>query len=142
MRCAPPGRGGRADRVVPRPFTILEILVATAILGAALAATLALLATARARVIRAQRAWARQHLLAQGVELCLLGGPDLEPPEGLLPPGFQLRASLSPVADLPAEAQGAYAGWVLGSYGVQLVGRDGAVAAETRVEKLVPEGAF
>lgn len=122
-----------------RRFTLLEILVATAILGTALAATLALLAAARARIIRAERQWAREHLLTQGVELYLLAGLDAEAPEGLLPAGYALRGSLQAAGDLPENASQAQSGWVLGEYRVELIGRAGEVAAETRIEKLVPE---
>ncbi len=127
-----------AFRHGPR-FTFLEVLIAVAILGVSLAMVISIVGGARTRILRAERSWGRQHLLTQGVEMYLLGGPKATVPQGLLPPSFALQCELTQVDDLPAQAMDAQDGWVLGRYHISLIGRDGTVIDEATVEKLVRE---
>ncbi|HOG51969.1 MAG TPA: hypothetical protein PKY10_15370, partial [Lentisphaeria bacterium] len=63
-------------------------MIAATILALAVVSTMAIIGGARSNLIRAEKRWARQHLLEQAVELYLLGGHDAVVPEGLLPAGF------------------------------------------------------
>ena len=128
--------------VAGRRFTLLEVLIAVAILGVSVALILSILAGARARILRAERNWARQHLLAQAAEWYLLAGVTNEPPSGLLPPGFAARAELVRITDLPVEAQDPLDGWVLGRFMIQLTGRAGEELGELPIDKLVREDAL
>lgn len=120
-------------------FTFLEILIAVAILGVALAIALQIIGAARSRLLRAERRWARQHNLDQAVEFYLLAGPDAAPPAGLLPEGFSTSCTLeaTPVEELPEFVSEQYLGWTLARYRVTLVWRGSSTVQEQVVEKVV-----
>ena len=122
-----------------RSFTLLEVLIAVAILGVSLALVLSIFGGARSRILRAERTWARQHLLTQATEIFLLAGPNAEIVDGLFPRNFSARCTLQPVTDLPAYAQEVDTGWILGEYHISLIGGQGEIIDELKVEKMILE---
>jgi len=121
-----------------RRFTFIEVMTAVAVLGIALIMLLSLIGAARARLIRAEERWARQHLLDTATEFFLLAGPEEDLPSHLLPDGFAAECTVSVAGDLPDHAVDPYGGWALATYHIVLY-RDGAVAVEQRVDKVVRE---
>jgi len=117
-------------------FTLIEILIAMAILGVAIGMILSILGGSRSRILRAERNWARQHLVAQAAEWYLLTGPDAALPDGLLPKNFSAKCRLFQV-ELPEEAQEPMDGWVLGRYEITIYGLSREDVASITVEKLV-----
>ncbi len=141
--CPPSGSIFRfRPAAVGRRFTLLEVLIAVAILGVSVALILSILAGARSRILRAERNWARQHLMSQAAEWYLLAGANAEPPSGLMPPGFAARAELVRVDDLPVEVQDPLDGWVLGRFNIHLTGRAGESLGDLQIDKLVREDAL
>ena len=132
---------GAADvaRLRPRGFTFIEILLAAAILGVSLAFSFSLVGGARARLLRAERRWARQNNLNQATEFFLLAGPEASPPEDLLPEGYTAVCEVSPAETVPDYAVDPVDGWVLASYHIQVLWRAGDIVAEHTVEKLTRE---
>jgi len=120
-------------------FTFLEILIAVAILGVALALALQIVGAARSRLLRAERRWARQHNLDQAVEFYLLAGPDAAPPAGMLPEGFSTSCTLdaTPIEELPDFVSEQYQGWILARYRITLIWRGSSTVQEQIVEKVV-----
>ena len=144
---SPPFRGAfgaavarvRGGFTPPRAFTFIEILLASAILGVSLAFTFSLIGGARARLLRAERRWARQNNLNQATEFFLLAGPEATAPQGLLPEGYTAVCTVSPSELLPDHAQDPVEGWILASYHIQVLWRGGDIVAEHTVEKLTRE---
>lgn len=132
------GRPGSAPRP-GRCFTLLEVIIAAAVLALAVVMSVGIMGGARARILRAESRWGRQHLLSQAVELYLLGGPAAEIPPGLLPEGFSCSCTLTPVDDLSEEDLEPQQGWILGCFQVSVYDASGDLMAECRVEKLVRE---
>ncbi len=125
-----------------RLFTFVEILMAAVILSMAVAMVLSIVGSARARILRAERVWGREHLLSNATELYLMAGKDGQMPEGLLPEGFSARCDLTPVEDLPDKAAEPIPGWTnwrLGQYRVIVYDTRGNALAEHVVEKAVLE---
>ena len=123
-------------------FTFVEILVAALVLSMAVAMVVAILGAARARILRAERAWGREHLLANASEFFLLAGKDGSLPEDVLPEGYSARCELSPAEDLPESAQEGiqgWAGWRLGRFVVSVTDSSGRTLGERLVEKVVRE---
>lgn len=123
-------------------FTLMEVMIAATILALAVVSTMAIIGGARSNLIRAEKRWARQHLLEQAVELYLLGGHDAAVPEGLLPAGFSSSCQLLVVDDIHEEAQEANRGWQLGEYVVVVYDANRRPMAECRVRKVVKEEDF
>ncbi len=113
--------------------------MAVAILGVCLGAVLSLVGTARERVMRAERRWARQHNLSNAVEHYLLSGAKAAAPLDLLPPGFSASCRLEAVEGLPEGLPETMDGWLLGRYTVAVYNAGGQLTGVQEVEKLVRE---
>lgn len=120
-------------------FTLLEVLVAMMVLGVSLIMIMGVLANARGRLLRAERVWAREHLLTQATEFYLLAGPEAIPPGDIFPEGFSSSCEIEEIGDLPETARQPVNNAVLRIYRVVLYGTDGAPLAERTVEKVVYE---
>ncbi len=123
-------------------FTYLEVLLAVALLAAGLAMTLGLLAAARERTLRAERSWARQHLLAQAAEFHLLAGPKAAPPQDLLTEGYGVRCELERLESANGEDPLLYQlpnAWLPAVFHFTLMDRNGNALDTLDVEKWVRE---
>ncbi|MFA6815958.1 MAG: prepilin-type N-terminal cleavage/methylation domain-containing protein [Lentisphaeria bacterium] len=120
-------------------FTLMEVLIASAILAMAAVATMSIIGGARSSLLRAEKRWGRQHLLAQTAELYLIGGPETALPDGLLPNGYSSSCTLEEVEDIHEEAQEHIKEWCLGEFHIQIFDVSGKLMAETRVRKLIKE---
>ncbi|MBN2451041.1 MAG: hypothetical protein JXR77_11665 [Lentisphaeria bacterium] len=121
-------------------FTLLEVMIAAAVLAMAAVLATSVLGGARARILRAEKRWGREHILAQAAELYLLGGPRADVPEGLLPEGFSCQCSLTAVEEGLDEAGiEPQEGWVLGEFHIRVFDTSGNAMAECTVQKVVRE---
>lgn len=128
-----------------RSFSLLEVLLAVAILGLALGAILTITGRAKSSFIRARERWGKQHSVEQATEYFLLTDPDdFSLPEGLLPPGYRATCELEPAdeGNLPEYAVNPEKGWILGVYHIQVYDDQGLFLGENRIYKLVREEAF
>jgi hypothetical protein len=140
---------GSSARVVARRrrrrFTFVEVLVAAIILTASVGMTLAIVGSARARILRAEQRWGRAHLLSQAAEFYLMAGPDADVPDGLLPQGFTVRCDLLAAEELPehaAESPSGWTGWRLGVFRITVYDTSGRSIGERAIEKIVREDDF
>jgi type II secretory pathway pseudopilin PulG len=138
-RSRPRGRRHPCRSVWQSCFTLLEVIIAAGILALAVAMSVGTMGAARARILRAESRWGRQHLLSQAAEFFLLCGPEARYPEGLLPEGFSADCSLSLADDLPLDALDAQEGWVLGRFHIRVYDTSGSLMAECSVDKLLRE---
>lgn len=127
----------------PRPsshyrFTLLEVVVALLIFAAAISALLSVLGTARARLLRAERGWARAHLLASAVEFHLLAGDTERLPPDVLPEGFYAECWIDDIRLLPEEAEEEISGWRLAEFTVVVFDPMGEQIAGQTVRKMIP----
>ena len=122
-----------------RTYTLMEVMIAALILGMSVAATTAIMGTARANMLREQRRWQSEHLLANAVEFYLACGPDATPPDGLMPDGFGCSCEIYAVEELLEEALESIREWRLGEYHVTVFKAGGEVVAEQNVRKILKE---
>jgi len=120
-------------------FTLMEVMIAATLLAMAVVASMGIIGSARARLLRAEKRWGRQHLLSQATECYLLGGANAQLPEGLLPQGFSSRCQLYDLEDLPEDALESIREWRLGEYHIQVFDAAGNLMQELRIRKLVKE---
>ncbi len=121
-------------------FTLLEVSIAAMLLAISAVASLTVVGTARADILREMRRRDREHYLANAVEFFLLAGPDAHVPDGLLPSNMSAECTVAAVEEgLPEQAYESIQGWLLAEYCVTLHGEDGQPLAEQRVRKLLKE---
>jgi prepilin-type N-terminal cleavage/methylation domain-containing protein len=68
-----------------RSFTLLEVIVAIAILSLVIAAAMEMSAAAARRSGKALASWKRRHMLQQAVEYYLIEGPEADIPDEFFP---------------------------------------------------------
>lgn len=122
-------------------FTLIEVLIAVAVLGLALATTLTITGQAKLDLIRAQERWADHHALEQAIEHYLLVDPrELESPGDLLRGGYSANCTVeSIIEDLPDYANAPFNGWVLAAYTITIHNDLGEETGRKTVYKWLPE---
>ena len=86
------------------PFTLIEVVVALAILTLSLAGLLQLLSQSQLRIADAEEKWSDMHKLIQATEYLLIAGDpeELAVPEDFFPyPGYSLECSVEDAEGLP-----------------------------------------
>lgn len=95
--------------MVKRNFTLVEVIVAMAVMALALTAFFALSQSAVNRVDKAYNSWERMHLLSQAAEYCLLFAseevPDM-PPEVFESTVYDIEIRYEEAENLPEELNG------------------------------------
>lgn len=117
-------------------------MIATVVLGLAVAATAAIVSGAQTTVIKAENRWARQHLASNAAEFFLMAGPYGQPPSDILQEGFSASCQLLEVDDIHEDAMEAIDGWIIGEYMIEVYDRDGNRMTETHVRKILKEDDF
>ena len=124
---------------IRRAFTLIEVVVAVALLGIALASIVTMVSQSHARFMRAEQEWAREHSLTNAMEWYLLAGPDAAPPDALLPQGFSTECVLAPAENLPEMAANPVNGWIPAVFSVTVTNADGQIIGTRNTLKLVPQ---
>ncbi len=121
-----------------RFFTLMEVMVASLILAFSVAATVSIVGTSQAKVLREERRWTREHYLSNALEFYLSTGPMGTPPTELFPAGWTAECELANVEDgLHEEALESISGWRMGEFHVWLYDDKGNLVGEQSVRKLV-----
>jgi len=119
-----------------RGFTLLEVVVALAILALGLTSALTIVGSARDRILRGQQRWAREHVTSQATEFFLLAGAAAALPPGILPQGFSANCQLEVVDDLGEFAREPIQGWVLQRLTINVYDLDGRVVGSRIVQTM------
>jgi prepilin-type N-terminal cleavage/methylation domain-containing protein len=126
---------------VRNPFTLIEVLIAIAILAIAMGATLSMSGQAKSNLARLEGEWALQHAAEQATEYLLLA-PDptrADLPRGLIPDNIDVFCDVYANTDnLPEYAQLPNGGWILATYQIVVTSERGKTATHI-VNKLVRE---
>ena len=95
-----------------RYFTLVEVLIALAVLSLGILAGTGLLSSARERCRKAEAEWREQHAMTQAAEYFLLAGTEQEMPERFFPfSDYRISVRLATPVNLPAEVPDRKSGW-------------------------------
>ena len=123
-----------------KPFTLMEVMIAALVLALAAASTLSIVGTGRAKMLREERRWAKEHYLTNVVEFFLSVGPGEQPPACLLPERWYATCELNDVEEgLPDEAFESIRQWRLGEFHICLYDDSGTLVEEQFIRKLLKE---
>lgn len=123
-----------------KPFTLMEVMIAALILAMSVVATMSVVGTNRASVLKEERRWSREHYLTNAMEFYLAAGPAETIPDYLLPEGWRADCELNDIEDgLPDAALESIREWRLGEFVVRLYDKSGNLVAEQAVRKIIRE---
>ena len=124
-------------------FSLIEILIAVAILGLALGSVLAMFSSSQDQLLRARERWMSQHALEQAAEFYLLSNPsNLEMAEGIMPDGYTAHCEVNAATNVPDHALTPFRGWTLSEFQVSVSDAQGHVVGEITVYKIIREDLF
>ncbi|MHB9138840.1 MAG: type II secretion system protein [Victivallaceae bacterium] len=120
-------------------FTLLEVVVAIAILAMGIASALTAISMARNRVFKAERQWLEQHLLTQASEYILLSRPNANIPDDIFPnQDYYVKSEYMPAEGLSDDMRPEITGWKLVSVKISIVARnDQREAAAVTLDRIV-----
>jgi prepilin-type N-terminal cleavage/methylation domain-containing protein len=120
-------------------FTLLEVVVAIAILAMGIASALTAISMAQNRVFKAERQWLEQHLLTQAAEYILLARPNANvPPEIFDNQNYYVRCEYMPAEGLSDDMRPEITGWKLVSAKITLIARkDQREASSVILDRIV-----
>lgn len=120
-------------------FTIIEIVVAIAVLAIGLTASLGLISSVSQRMNRAMRRWERKHMLAQAAEYFLVTNDTSSIPEEFFPyTDYRTSVSVEEPENLPEGMEIEIDKWKLVKVVVKLYDETGEEVDTLEFEKIIP----
>jgi hypothetical protein len=120
-----------------RTLTLVEVVVALAVLAIGFASLLSIMAMSSKRAAKAEAKWDASHRLSQATEFFLLCGPQVRIDERFLTyQGANAECRLEKVEGLPDGVEETRGQWRLAHLHIQLF-QDGAPAASLDIEKIL-----
>jgi len=124
-----------------RIFTLLEVVLAVAILSLGLVAALGLAAGAAKRLGKASRRWQHQHMLTQAAEYYLLAGSKKPIPSELFPyGGYRAECFVDEKPEgLPEGVKTKSGKWILVKVTISIYDPKGKNVASVSLDKIIRE---
>ena len=121
-------------------FTLLEVVVAIAVLAMGLVIFMGLAASTSKRMNRAFYRWEHQHVLAQAAEYFLLTNKTEQPPEDIFPyDEYTVDIELGKPDNLPEGVEDTLDKWKLVKVSLVLRNNDGDELESLKMDKIVYE---
>lgn len=120
-------------------FTLIEVVVALAILSLSLAGLLQLSISANSRLANAVEKWESEHMLAQAAEYLMLQNQDsTDVPEEFFPyPGYSVEVSVDEAEGLPEDYTDQDGQLPLQRWNIGIMrGSDGKIVAEVNIDRI------
>ena len=120
-------------------FTLIEVVVALAILSLSLAGLLQLSISANSRLANAVEKWESEHMLAQAAEYLMLQNQDsTDIPEEFFPyPGYSVEVSVDEAEGLPEDYTDQENQLPLRRWNIGIMrGADGKIVAEVNIDRI------
>lgn len=119
-------------------FTLVEVVVALAVLGLAIISASAMCSQSISRITKAKERWMNQHMISQASEYFLLAGADSQVPREIFPyKNTRASCSVANAEGLPAGVDAVSEQWRLATYDISLVGAAGEKLQSLKIDKIV-----
>jgi type II secretory pathway pseudopilin PulG len=118
-------------------FTLMEVIIAIAILALSLVAAMAISSSSKRRIDKAYKKWKVQNMLSQATEYYLLAGANSDIPDNIFPyDNVQASCSVTDCEALPEDID-VYSGqWLLATYNVEITSK-GRILKDIKIDKIV-----
>jgi len=122
-------------------FTLIEVVVALAVLSLGIMAGMSLIAASRDRTMKAATQWREQHILAQAMEYFMLADAGAGIPDEFFPyRDYSVVCEYAPPQGLPDDVPLQLPGWKLNTMTVSLRDNYGKVIRKISVDRIVKDG--
>jgi prepilin-type N-terminal cleavage/methylation domain-containing protein len=120
-------------------FTLLEVIIAIAILAMGILAAMSMVSLSKKRLDRAYNTWFKEHLLAQAAEYYLLCGADKSIPPDYFPyNGYSAQCTITNCNDLSKDDVSSVLGnFKLITYNIGIRDSYGNIISQVKVDKIV-----
>jgi len=124
-----------------KSFTLIEVVVALAILGLGIVAALSLLTSARSRSVKAYDRWKEMHMMSQAIEyFMLIQTENGHVPEQFFPYNdFSASYTLNDPTGLPDDAETTVGSWKLTTMKVELRKNDGSINRTMSMDRIIAD---
>lgn len=123
-------------------FTLVEVVIALAILSMGILGTMSMVAFSKNRISKAYDSWFSQHLLSQAAEYYLLCGKG-QIPQNIFPyQRYSASCTISDCANLRGVSANTGGKWKLVTYDISVRGPNGQIINEVKVDKLYENETF
>lgn len=127
----------KVRRSLVQTFTLVEVVVAIAILAMGVVAALKITATGTSRVNKAIKRWEVQHMLSQAAEYYLIAGPNENIPEDFFPfDGYQASCQVD-IPDISEEVETEFRGWELVKLIITVTDSSGDEVGKIEMDKIL-----
>lgn len=123
-------------------FTLLEVVIAIAILSLGVVTAMSVIMQSNNRMERAYNKWREQHIISQAAEFYLLQGVNAQPTQDVFPyssEGYSVSCVLEEPTQLPSSVEAHSHNWRLALLKITLTRSDGQIASILRTEKILKE---
>lgn len=121
-----------------RNFTLIEVLIALAVLTMGILAAAGLIWGAQSRNITAAQQWEEQHIMSQAAEYLLLAGNDDPIPERFFPyADYRINSRYGSPMNLPVGVDDRQPGWRLATLHIQLSDKSGNPIKELALDRIL-----
>ncbi|HCE42728.1 MAG TPA: hypothetical protein DET40_04205 [Lentisphaeria bacterium] len=119
-------------------FTLIEVVVALAVLGLAVISAMEMCSSAVNRMEKAKARWTNQHRISQAAEFFLLAGPSGQLPHEIFPyQDARASCSIDNAMGLPDDVEAVSGQWCLATYHIQLYDSSGRQTSFLKVDKII-----
>jgi prepilin-type N-terminal cleavage/methylation domain-containing protein len=122
-----------------RRFTLLEVIIAIAILAMGILAAMSMVSLSKKRMDKAYTTWFNEHLLVQAAEYYLLCGANKSILSDYFPySGYSAKCTVTNCNDLSQDAVFSVSGnWKLVTYDISVRDPYGNILSQVKVDKIV-----
>ncbi len=127
-------------RISPKYFTLLETVIAIAVLALGLVAAMSMSSASKLRMDKSYKRWHNEHMLAQASEFFLLAGANAQLPDDIFPyENVSASCSIEEPEELPDDVDAESGQWKLAAFRIDLTGSEGNKTTSIIVEKIICE---
>jgi len=131
-----------SNRRKRRYFTLIEVVVALAILTGGIMGAMAIVTMSKKRMDRAYDSFYNQHMLAQAAEYYLLCGEKQITPDVFPYRGYNASCRITDCSNIKGVSANTGGNWKLSTYDISVRGPNGQIVSQVKVDKIFKNEIF
>ena len=125
-----------------KSFTLMEVVIAIAILALSLVAAMSMSYSAKKRIDKAYKNWKTQHMFSQAAEYYLLAGANSNIPDNIFSyEDIEVNCDIQECENLAEDTDTNSGQWFLGTYHIELK-NNGKELKSIKIDKIINKNAL